>query len=100
VRTQALVHWSTLPASLATWEDEAQLRARFPAAPAWGQAGHEGGDNVTTSTEEVELPASSTASSSTTRAHVDKEPRGELPMERPRRLRRPSCRLNPQEWAL
>jgi hypothetical protein len=48
VRTQALVQWTSLPASLATWEDEPQLRARFPRAPAWGQAGVEEGGNVTT----------------------------------------------------
>jgi hypothetical protein len=45
VRTQALVQWTSLSASLATWEDEAQLRARFPHAPTWGQAGVEE-DNV------------------------------------------------------
>ena len=36
---QALIKWSGWPASLATWEDLEALRQRFPAAPAWGQAG-------------------------------------------------------------
>ena len=36
---QVLVKWSGWPASLATWEDMEALRQRFPAAPAWGQAG-------------------------------------------------------------
>ena len=36
---QVLVKWSGWPASLATWEDVEALRQRFPAAPAWGQAG-------------------------------------------------------------
>ena len=41
---QVLVKWSGWPASLATWEDMEALLQRFPAAPAWGQAGplHEG----------------------------------------------------------
>jgi len=36
--SQVLVQWSSWPPSLATWEDEAVLRAKFPVAPAWGQA--------------------------------------------------------------
>lgn len=31
---------------LATWEDADALRARFPAAPAWGQAGPQEWGNV------------------------------------------------------
>jgi hypothetical protein len=38
VRLQALIQWSGLPSSLATWEDLEHLRQRFPRAPAWGQA--------------------------------------------------------------
>lgn len=33
-----LVRWSGLPDTLATWENLADLRRRFPSAPAWGQA--------------------------------------------------------------
>lgn len=42
---QVLVKWSSLPASLATWEDQEALQQQFPFAPAWGQAGsqEEGG---------------------------------------------------------
>jgi hypothetical protein len=96
VRTQVLVQWASLPASLATWEDENQLRARFAKAPAWGQAGDEDGDNVTTA------PATQRASSTTS----DKEePTTEAELEpevyqRPVRLRRPSTRLDPKEWIL
>jgi hypothetical protein len=45
-RPQVLVQWSQLPALLATWEDELQLRSCFPASPAWGQGEVEGRDNV------------------------------------------------------
>lgn len=47
---QVLVKWPGWPASLATWEDFEALRQRFPAAPAWGQAGSLEPGNVTTST--------------------------------------------------
>jgi hypothetical protein len=43
---QALVKWTGLPASLATWENVADLKTRFPRAPAWGQAGGKGRGNV------------------------------------------------------
>ena len=31
---------------LATWEDEQEFKAKFPEAPAWGQAGGKEGGNV------------------------------------------------------
>jgi hypothetical protein len=45
---QALIQWSSLPPSLATWEDIEAMRQHFPLAPAWGQAGAPGGGNVST----------------------------------------------------
>ena len=44
---QVLVTWPGLPKSTATWEDYHVLRARFPHAPAWGQARSPGGGGVT-----------------------------------------------------
>jgi hypothetical protein len=44
---QILVQWSEWPEHLTTWEDEQALKLTFPAAPAWGQAGSQGGRNVT-----------------------------------------------------
>ena len=32
---------------MATWEDEVDLKTQFPAVPAWGQAGPQGGRDVT-----------------------------------------------------
>ena len=43
---QVLVQWSGQPETLATWEDQDELKRRFPRAPAWGQAGHQGRENV------------------------------------------------------
>jgi hypothetical protein len=40
---QLLIKWSDLDDELATWEDAKAIKERFPAAPAWGQAGTQGG---------------------------------------------------------
>jgi hypothetical protein len=37
------VHWSELPASWTTWENEACLKKEFPNATSWGQAGIQDG---------------------------------------------------------
>ena len=50
VRLQALIQWTGLPPTLSTWEDMEQLRQRFPQAPAWGQAGSDGGGDVSNTT--------------------------------------------------
>jgi hypothetical protein len=42
-----LVQWDT-PSKLLSWEDEWDLRRRYPDVPAWGQAASEGGKNVMT----------------------------------------------------
>ena len=44
--TQVLVHWSGVDAGLATWENETEMRAKFPKVAACGQASFEGGGNV------------------------------------------------------
>jgi hypothetical protein len=41
--TQALVQWSGLPDSSATWEDHSVLQSQFPSATAWGQSGSSAG---------------------------------------------------------
>jgi hypothetical protein len=43
---QALIQWTGLPASLATWENIVELKARFSHPLAWGQAAGKGGENV------------------------------------------------------
>jgi hypothetical protein len=44
---QILTQWTGLDEDMATWEDLDELRAKFPAAPAWGQADTEERGNVT-----------------------------------------------------
>jgi hypothetical protein len=44
---QVLIKWSTMPVSMATWEDDAVLHHRFSTAAAWGQAASQGGASVT-----------------------------------------------------
>jgi len=41
---QIQVCWSSQPSSLSTWEEANDLRRRYPANPAWGQAGIGGGN--------------------------------------------------------
>ena len=43
---QVLIKWTRLPAASATWEDYNVVKARFPAAPAWGQASSSAGGDV------------------------------------------------------
>jgi hypothetical protein len=49
--TQALIQWSGLPESLATWEDVDDLKRRFPRSPAWGQADFQEGGSVNPGTD-------------------------------------------------
>lgn len=45
---QVLIKSSTMPTSLATWEDYEVLRRRYPDATAWGKAASQGEGSVTT----------------------------------------------------
>lgn len=39
VITQWLVQWTSMPASLPTWEEKSDVKHKFQKVPAWGQAG-------------------------------------------------------------
>jgi transposase InsO family protein len=84
---QVLIQWSNSDAALATWEDEEDLRDRFPEAAAWGQAAVQGEDNVRTSARKMQ----------------DKDAEG-LSQEEDdvrrmvRRDRRPNQRVSGAEW--
>lgn len=80
---QVKVCWSGLDPALASWEDTAALRARFPAAPAWGQAGLQGRGNVRSKPEE-EQDIGSELSTTQRRA----------------RHRRPNSKFVGPQWAL
>ena len=45
---RALIQWSGSTASSPTWEDEIDLRRRYPQAPVWDMLVLKGGDNVRT----------------------------------------------------
>jgi hypothetical protein len=66
VRLQALIQWSGLPASMATWEDVEALRQRFPRAPAWGQAGANRGGDVNNMIPTTATPSTDNVGPSTT----------------------------------
>jgi hypothetical protein len=40
---QILVKWTSLPATLATWEDYYVLKKRYPSAVAWGHVASQEG---------------------------------------------------------
>ncbi|WVZ53784.1 LOW QUALITY PROTEIN: hypothetical protein U9M48_004680 [Paspalum notatum var. saurae] len=73
---QVPVKWSRLPPELSTWEDYEALRQRFPRAPAWGQAGFQGGGNVI-ATASVEDSVRMDTEGSTAGVPVVTEPVGE-----------------------
>lgn len=68
---QALIKWSGLPDTLATWEDLEALKQCFPQAPAWGEAGFKGRGNVST--------ASPVGAKHTASAGTAQEPDGDGP---------------------
>ncbi|KAK1649759.1 hypothetical protein QYE76_067564 [Lolium multiflorum] len=43
---QLQIKWTSLPASMATWENESVLKARYPEAPVWGHPGSQAAGNV------------------------------------------------------
>lgn len=86
-QSQVLVKWSSMPISLATWEDAIALRQRFPYAPAWGQAVSLRGENV--------------------RKYVSKETEGgtgsiqeEVQAKRSTRMRVKNSRVSGPEWCV
>lgn len=44
---QLRIRWSTMPKSMATWENESVLKECYPHAPVWGHPGSQGTGNVT-----------------------------------------------------
>jgi hypothetical protein len=82
---QVLVRWSGMDNSLASWEDEAPLRMKFPAAAAWGQAPFQGGEDVSPCTQDAGK-------------HQQDTQNRQAPREMGRRARKPSVRFAGPEW--
>ncbi|WVZ49086.1 hypothetical protein U9M48_000467 [Paspalum notatum var. saurae] len=93
---QVLIKWSHLPVELATWENLVPLKQRFPNAPAWGQAGFQGGGNVTSASTEDELPADD---STERELQVQPATTGQVPPAMGQRQRKPNPRVFGSEWA-
>lgn len=84
--------WDGLPASLATWENEAKLRHRFPSASAWGQAVPQGGKDVTTT-------ATPSASKQTVEAEAPEDQAGGNGSRRGNRVKKPNHLFPASDWA-
>jgi hypothetical protein len=89
---QVLVKWSTLPESLATWEDLEALKQRFSGAPAWGHAGSLGGENVRHETAVAGPPGDQGAEEAPTSGSGLMYRRVGL------RARRPNPRVSGRDW--
>jgi len=50
VVSKQLIQWDSV-SNLQTWEDELDIRHRYPQALAWGQAAFQGGESVMTRKE-------------------------------------------------
>lgn len=85
-KTQILVQWSGQPPELATWEDQGEMRHRFPDVPAWGQAGSQPRGNVT------DRDRTAWTTSTTTPMHTREDADDGPKLGRGQRLRRPNTR--------
>jgi hypothetical protein len=87
---QVLVKWSSLPESLATWEDLEALKQRFLKAPAWGQVVAYGGGNVTT------MPA--LLGDKAGKSDSEEKASGSMGRCENKRVRRPNANVIGPEW--
>ena len=102
---QGLIQWSGASEDLATWEDMEALKQQFPSAPAWGQAGFQGGRIV----NDHDRNDSATVDQPVQRGTVDQPAteqeagqdlvQGNCVMGRPKRITRLPARLAGREWA-
>jgi hypothetical protein len=89
--TQVKVAWSGMDTAMATWEDVDALKARFPYAPAWGQAAFQDQGNVSSAVpEDTRTMAEKDLTAKTEGGDVS---------ARPRRIKRGSVRVTGPEWA-
>lgn len=82
-----LIRWSGCDAALDTWEDEFDVRRRFPRAAAWGQAANQDQGNVSIQTDEADDGAKKT----------DIQKAKEVVLGQ--RVRRPNVRYPKEMWS-
>lgn len=89
---QVLVCWSSWSDELATWENEEELKRKFPCALAWGQAKFKGGGDVT-------VPSTAQAPSSSKSIEAQQEVEaGPRLKPKTRRTPRPNSFYAGPEW--
>lgn len=94
---QVLVEWSPGTAASATWEDRQHLQDRFPAAPAWGQAGSQEGRDVREPYEASKQATTSEHSSDETEEEAGTSDAAIRP-SRPHRQHRPNKKYQGPDW--
>ena len=98
--SQVLIHWSDSTPEEATWEDYEDLRTRFPAALAWGQANSQGegvvrGPDIT---EDVAVGEKTLKPEEEEETQTSTNETTEEAVPRPARVRRPNPRVQGPEW--
>jgi transposase InsO family protein len=93
---QVLIQWSSLPRSLATWEDLESIKQRFPRAPAWGQAASLREGDVISATEEDAVTSELDVPEAEHDAGTSKDASRS---RRSQRTRRASVLISGPEWA-
>jgi hypothetical protein len=97
---QLLIKWSGWHSSLATWEAEIDIKQRFPLAPAWGQAGIQGREDVSDCSDEGRQDnGAGDAGREAERDDQARGPSGE-PLRRSKRIPRPNKRFIGADWRL
>jgi hypothetical protein len=105
--TQILTHWSGSSVEDATWEDKEELRSRFPHAPAWGQAGSQGREDVRAhqashhqAVEEEEDPEDDQGGDKAKDEVQEEGGKQEGVVKRGRRIRMENRKYKGAEWAV
>lgn len=100
--SQVLIHWSDSAVADATWEDEQELRDRFPEALAWGQANFQG-EGIVRNSDQTQLPDEPKARRTLTEQRQGKKKAGkskEGDAVRPTRVTRANPRYYGPDWAV
>jgi hypothetical protein len=97
VQNQLLIQWSGWHPTLAIWEEESDIKRCFPFAPAWGQAGVSGGENVSVPVVKQSQADEDASVSAGGRREAKTGARADG-LRRSQRVTRPNVRLLGREW--